>query len=96
MLLSSTYLHTLKLSIQSAPKQSSEGIAGSLADTDISDLAFVDQFFKFLPRRVGVCSQRLINLDPPIEVGFLLECNRPVELSLSSLGTAKEASRTHQ
>ena len=55
----------------------------SLANTDIPDLPFVDQFFKFLPGGVGVRGQLFIDYNPPIHVELLLECNRPVVLGLS-------------
>ena len=60
----------------------------SLADTDIPDLPFVDQFFKFLPGGVGVRGQLFIDYNPPIHVELFLECNRPVVLGLSGLEPA--------
>ena len=62
--LSVTYLHTLKLSTKSVLRTSETDIVDSLADTNISNFSFVDQVFKFLPRRVLICGQRLINDDP--------------------------------
>ena len=70
------YLHTLKLSTSSVLNFSGTDNIGSLADTDISDLAFVNQLFKFLPRGVGIRSQFLINDGLP-RFPFLLERNRP-------------------
>ena len=70
-------LHTLKLSAKSVCNPSEAEIVNSLANADISDLAFVNKFLEFLPRRIGIRSQSLVNdvlaLDP-----FLLERNWPV------------------
>ena len=66
-----------------------KGIVDLLADTDISDLAFVNQFFQFFPRGVGIRGQRLINHVLPF---FLIrgpfECNWPGVIRLQSVGVA--------
>jgi hypothetical protein len=49
------HLHTLKLPTGSGPGLGRKGIAGLLADANIPDLSFVNQFFKFLPRGVRIC-----------------------------------------
>ena len=73
-----TYLHTLKLSAGSALHLNGTDVVNLLADTNISYLAFVNQFFEFLPSRVGILSQRLVNDDLPlILIWFFLERNRP-------------------
>ena len=71
------YLHTFKLSTSSVLNSSGTDNVGSLANTDISDLAFVNQLFKFLPRGVGIRSQLLVNDDLPV-FQFLLERDWPV------------------
>jgi len=74
-----TYLHTLKLSTESALHPKGTDVVGSLADTNISYLAFVNQFFEFPPSRVGILGQRLVNDDLLLFfVRFLLERDRPV------------------
>ena len=50
------HLHTLRLPAESATYWSWGKVVDSLADTDISDLAFVNQLFELLPGRVGVLS----------------------------------------
>jgi hypothetical protein len=69
-------LHTLKLSVKSVRNPGEAEIVNALANTDVSNLAFVNQFFKFLPRKVGIRGQRLVNDDLPID-WFLLESNWP-------------------
>ena len=60
------YLHTLKLSTESTLDPGWTDNVDSLANTNISDLAFVDQLLKFLPRGVGICSQLLIDNGLPV------------------------------
>jgi len=67
-----------------------------LADTNISYLAFVDQFFEFPPSRVGILSQRLVNDDLLLFlVRFLLERGRPATQP-STLETTTGEYITHQ
>jgi len=73
-----THLQTLKLSTGSVIYPSGTDVVDLLADTNISYLAFVDQFFEFPPSRVGILSQRLVNDDLMLLlVRFLLERGRP-------------------
>ena len=75
---------------------SGTGIVGLLANADISDLAFVNQFFKLLPRRIGVLGQGLIDYDLPLALErFPLEGNRPA-VHPSTLGVATGNWNTHQ
>lgn len=91
-----TYLHTLKLSTMSTLQLSETLVVDLLADTNISYLAFIDQFFKFLPCRVGVISQRLVDDDLPLFlIRFFLECDRPETQPLTSDMATGECS-THQ
>ena len=72
-------------------------MADSLANTDVSDLAFVNQFFKFLPGRVRVRSQRLIDHDLPLLLTeFLLERDWPAVVRLSYLRAVTNACTTYQ
>lgn len=91
-----TNLHTLKLSIGSVPCPSGADVVDLLADTNISYLAFVNQFFEFLPSRVGILSQCLVNHDLLLFlIWFLLERNRPATQSLTPETATGERS-THQ
>ena len=91
-----TNLHTLKLSTGSVLYPSGTDVVDLLADTNISYLAFVNQFFEFLPSRVGVLSQRLVNHDLLLFlIRFLLERNRPATQP-STLETAAGERSTHQ
>lgn len=84
------HLRALKLPTESVPDPRNEGIVSSLANTNISDFAFVNQFFKFLPCGVRVRSHPLVNHDlPPFFKRFLFECDWPVATHLSSLKSAK-------
>ena len=71
----------------SAKKKQGRPGLDSLANADISDLAFIDQFFELLPSRVGICRQHFVDHDLPFLVGFFLERNRPVVLRPSILIT---------
>lgn len=91
-----TYLHTLKLSTGSVVYPSGTDIVDSLADTNISYLAFVNQFFEFPPSRVDILSQRLVNNDLLLFlVRFLLERDRPATQP-STLETTMGEYITHQ
>ena len=91
-----TYLHTLKLSTGSVVYPSGTDIVDSLADTNISYLAFVNQFFEFPPSRVDIISQRLVNNDLLLFlVRFLLERDRPATQP-STLETTMGEYITHQ
>ena len=72
-------------------------MADSLADTNVSDLAFVNQFFEFLPSRVDVRSQRLIDHVFPLSlIRFLLKRNWPAVIRLSCLKAVANVCMTHQ
>jgi len=88
------HLHTLKLSIESVLNSSGTDNIGSLANTDISDLAFVNQLFKFLPCGVVIRSQGLVNDNLPFFL-FLLERNRPA-VRKSMLKTTTVNHSAHQ
>ena len=90
---SPTHLHTLKLSTESGHGLHGEGIANSLADTNISNLAFVNQLFQFLPCGVRIRSQRFINHNLVLS---LFECNWPAAIRLSSMEVMTDRSLTHQ
>ena len=83
------------LSSKSALNQGKNTV-DSLATTDASDLAFVSQFFNFLPRRVEIRGQQLIGHGLPLLHVCFLECNRPVDFYSSLLETAIDTSETHQ
>ena len=67
---------------------------GLLANTNISDLAFVNQLFKLLPRRIGIRSQLLIN-DGLSVFQFLLERDWPAaHPSTLEMATGNHIART--
>jgi len=91
-----TYLHTLKLSTGSVVYPSGKDVVDLLADTNISYLAFVNQFLEFPPSRVGILSQRLVDDDLLFFlVRLLLERDRPAT-QMSTLEMATSEYITHQ
>ena len=84
------YLHTLKLSTVSVPSPGGAETVHLLADADVSDLPFVDQLLKFLPRGVGIGGQGLVNDG----AGLLpLKRNRPAAHSSAlKIATARDYS----
>ena len=91
-----THLHTLKLSTQSVLCPGGTDVVDVLADTNISYLAFINQFFEFLPSRVRILSQRFVNDSLPLFlVRFLFKRNRPTTQSSTSK-TATDECSAHQ
>jgi len=77
-------------------RRSGTDVVSLLADPNISYLAFVNQFFKLFPCRVGVISQRFVDDDFSFFlIRFFLECDRP-EIQLSTLETAASECSGHQ